>query len=804
MFSTRSSLRLIAVLFCSLAFSSCHRDPDKMKRKYFEGADKYFRNSKYREARIMYLSALKFDAKYGPAYYGLARADLKLNDLQETVRALRRTVELLPDSPERDDARVKLADIFLLYLREGPFQREVFEQASSLAAEILKRAPNSFDAHRIAGAISLVRLQDLSGRLPKEAQKQMLRAIAELEMANRIQPDQPDVLIPLVRCLEVSSRGAEAEKMLREALGRNQHNLAAYRDLQSYYVGTKRLNDALDILELAIKNNPKVSSLLIDLAHYYQAMDKPEESVKVIDGIAARSAEFPDAFVVAGDFYVGIGRLQDAIRQYEKGAAAFPAEKLSYQTRIVSAYAAYHRLADAGRINDAILKDYPKNVDALVRRAAILFETGDVKRSITELEGALRIAPSNPEAHFNLGRALLASKQPESARYQFTQAMRWAPGNNAARLALAQIELDAGEYGKAVLGADEALANQPKDLKARLIRSMGLRGLKKFDQSRAELNAILAVSPKYTEAMYQLGDVEQSVGHAKAAEAHYRKAYETNPANPQGLLAIAQLAIAQEQPERALKVIQAEIRKSPERPDLHLALASTAQRLRRFEVATSELEWLANKVQPNSVQYAEVEARLAECSLLRKDLQSALRQIEVARKLQPDNPMVLHNLGLIYDSLGRRNEARQVYEASLRLNEDDGVVLNNLAYLIAESGGDLDQALTFAQRARQKMPNELGFIDTIGWIYFKKNLPDNALEVFENLVRKKPDEPTFHYHLALVLLQKGQTFRARQELKAALASHPSLDESGKIAERLAGMSTALGLESSSAKTIAQR
>ena len=85
------------------------------------------------------------------------------------------------------------------------------------------------------------------------------------------------------------------------------------------------------------------------------------------------------------------------------------------------------------------------------------------------------------------------------------------------------------------------------------------------------------------------------------------------------------------------------------------------------------------------------------------------------------------------------------------------------------------------------MPKQLGFIDTIGWIYFKKNLPDNALEVFEDLVRKKPDEPMFRYHLALVLLQKGQSLRARQELQAALASHPSVKESGMIKVQLAKM-----------------
>ena len=785
MFRTRLSLRLMAVLFCSLAFFSCNRNPDLKKRKYMEGGDRYFRNGKYREARIMYRSALKVDAKNGPGHYALAQAELKLNNGQGTVEALRRAVELLQDSPERDDARVKLADACLGYLREVTFHPQVAEEASSLAAELLKRDPNSFHAHRIMGALSLVRLQDLSGRLPEEAREELARAIAELETANRIQPDQPDVLIPLVRCLEVSSRGRNAEKMLREAIGRNRHNLAAYRELQSYYTGTKHLKDARDILEKAIQDNPKESSFLIDLARSYQATGKPEEAVRVIEGLVARSSEFREAFVVAGDFYFGIGRPEDAIRQYEKGAAAFPADKVSYQTRMGGVYAAYHRLADAARINDAILKDHPKNVDALVRRAAILFETGDVTRSIQELEGALRIAPNNPEAHFNLGRALLAGKQPERARYEFTEAIRWAPGYNDARLALAQIELEGGEYGKAVAAADEAIANRPKDLKARLMRSLGLRGLKKFDESRAELKAILAVSPRDAEALYQLGGVEQNVGNAKGAEAYYRKAYQTNPANMRGLLALAELAIAQQRPERALQVIQAEIRKAPERLDLRLALASTGQRIRRLEVAIPELEWLATKVQPNSMQYAEVQARLAECSLLRKDLQTALKQIEVAHKLQPEDPLVLHNLGLIYDSLGRRKEARQFYEASLRLNQDDGVVLNNLAYLIAENSGDLDQALTFAQRAKQKMPKQAGFIDTIGWIYFKKNLPDNALEVFEELVRSKPDEPIFRYHLALVLLQKGEAVRARQELETALASHPSVEESGKIKEQLA-------------------
>jgi uncharacterized protein HemY len=62
---------------------------------------------------------------------------------------------------------------------------------------------------------------------------------------------------------------------------------------------------------------------------------------------------------------------------------------------------------------------------------------------------------------------------------------------------------------------------------------------------------------------------------------------------------------------------------------------------------------------------------------------------------------------------------------------ENPAALNNLAYLISETpGGDLTQALTLAQKANQKLPQAPEIADTLGWIYLKKNLTDNALEIF--------------------------------------------------------------------------
>ena len=786
----RAPLRLIAtVLLLAFGLSSCNRDPNAVKRRFLDGGNKYFQKGQYSQARIMYLSALKRDAKYGEAYYRLALAEIKLASIEQTLIALRRAVELLPEGPDREDARVKLADIYLGFLEHNRFQKQVATDTDLLADELLRRNPASFEGHRIRGTVALIRMKDLVSRLPGEASKQVALAIAELQAANQVRPLQPDVIVPLAGSLVAVGKSREAEDLLRQSIDQNKANLDVYRELRAYYLRSKRFDDAQKILESAVRSNPKESSLLIDMATYYWAIGKPREAAGVIDGMTARLKEFPNAFEIAGNFYVGLGRADEAIRQYEKGAVAFPSDKIKYQNRIAGVLMFGRRWDEARRVNDAILKERPKDVDALVRRAELQFQAGDIKGSIAQLEAALRLNPNNALARYDLGHALLANKQPERARYEFSEAIRWAPSNISARLELAQVQIDSGEFGKAVAGAEEALAYRPGDHTAHLIRAMGLRGMKKYEEARAELNSMLAARPDSPDALYQLASLDADLGRWKEAEAGYRKSYEANPVNTRGLMAMAASMVAHNQTTQALNILQAEVKKAPQRNDLHFALAAFADRVGHLDIAISELEGLLARIPPNSRGTTETLTLLSECYIKQQRYQKALPHIEAAHKLEPDNPAVLHYLGLVYDKLGRGADARKFYEASLKQNANDGIVLNNLAYLIVESGGDPDLALTYAQRARQEMPHELGFADTVGVIYLKKNLVDSALEIFEDLVRKNPGYPVFRLHLGEALLRKGETAKARKELQVALASKPSLEETARIKELLAKAGT---------------
>jgi Flp pilus assembly protein TadD len=179
-----------------------------------------------------------------------------------------------------------------------------------------------------------------------------------------------------------------------------------------------------------------------------------------------------------------------------------------------------------------------------------------------------------------------------------------------------------------------------------------------------------------------------------------------------------------------------------------------------------------------------IEYRQGLCLLSPEHAKEALTHLERARELLPKNSDIHRHLGYVYDLLGRPQDSQASYEKSLALDGENPVTLNNLAFQIAEHGGDLDLALTYAQRARSRMPDKPEIADTIAWIYLKKNLVAESLGIFSDLVEKNQNNPEFRYHYAFALLKSGDRGRARLELQAALAAGAPLDLKNRILELL--------------------
>ena len=127
-------------------------------------------------------------------------------------------------------------------------------------------------------------------------------------------------------------------------------------------------------------------------------------------------------------------------------------------------------------------------------------------------------------------------------------------------------------------------------------------------------------------------------------------------------------------------------------------------------------------------------------------------------------------------------QTRPLFDENAR---EYAMALNNLAYLEADQGVDLDQALAHAQRAQQRLPGNPDVQDTLALVYIRKNLTNDSIRMLRDLVSQRPDSAPFHLHLALALYQKGDRPRAKQELEAALRHQPSEKEQNRIRELLA-------------------
>ena len=772
-------MRSLVVILAGLTLVSCSRDPNAAKKRYLENGNKYFAKGKFKEASIMYRNALQKDQRYGPAYYRLAQTDLQLGRIPNALGELRRAIELIPkDQPEHIESQVRLAEIYLAFTRETQFLTEV----EGITKELLQRDPNSFDGHRLTADLDFVRAQSSfrDGR-PDQTEKLLTGAIAEYRKAISIKTPGPALKVQLARALAADRQFPEAEQIYKQLIGEDKTFVQAYNELYRVYLLQNKTAEAEQILKAGAANNPKQASFLVSLASYYSSRQRNDEMVATLNAIKGHAKDFDGAYLVVGDFYFRNGDLAEALTQYKEGMAADPKQKATYRKRMIEVLMRQNKRPEAADIAAAILKDNPKDSDARGLQASLLLDRGEVQKAISELQAVVNAVPDNFVARYNLGRAHVARGEWEQARQQFTEAIRERPDYLPPRLALAQLQAMRMEYEPALKSVAEILQIDKKNGPARMIEAAALLGEKKYAETRQLLEAVRQANPDSPDIDFSLGMVAMREGKLKEAEGIFHKAYAANPKDARGLVGLVETLAAQGHFDQGIQFLQSELAKSPTRTDLQMALGNLAVRAGNLDLAISQFHAVLNELDKNSNARGEVYLRLGVTLRRKGDLNGAILALGKAREALPVNSMVVNELALALQAADRKQEARQVYEQSIKLDPQNGLALNNLAFLIAEGGsGDLDQALTYAQRAKQVLPNLGEVSDTLGWIYLKKNMSDNAMDIFQGLVNKMPGNSTYRFHLGLAYAQKGDKPNALRELQQALRSSPAKDEENKI------------------------
>jgi Flp pilus assembly protein TadD len=229
------------------------------------------------------------------------------------------------------------------------------------------------------------------------------------------------------------------------------------------------------------------------------------------------------------------------------------------------------------------------------------------------------------------------------------------------------------------------------------------------------------------------------------------------------------------------------VQKNPTQATLRFTLANfEAEAASPLESGSEEKQALLADAEENYKKLVdspgmstEVLMRLGTVQRMLKRNNEALASFERAAKASPGNAEASLNEAMVLESLGQQEQARKVYTQTLGIDPGSVVALNNLAYLNADANRDLDQAMTYAERAKKRVPNNPNISDTLGYVYYRKNLTEEAIRELETAVNGDPKNANYRLHLAMALLKRGDKAGAKREAENALRT-ANTDQQDKI------------------------
>lgn len=344
--------------------------------------------------------------------------------------------------------------------------------------------------------------------------------------------------------------------------------------------------------------------------------------------------------------------------------------------------------------------------------------------------------------------------------------------------------LEAGDNAGAQRFAEEARQAQPENLEARVALVRALIASGNSSRAQAEIALLLTQAPDVAIVHALSGMHQQRVNNPNAARLAYERALELSPGLLEAISGLTYLDLAARDTAAAITRLESEIARQPDNPNLFVLL-SRSHSAAGDPAKQEEALRRAVSVDP---RFTTGYAMLAELYVKQRRLDQARAEYEAIATRDPSNLTAATMVGILLAQQGKRDEAIKAYQSAVSGPNFNPVAANNLAYMYADQGTNLDEALQLATSAKQRLPNDPGIDDTIGWIYYKKNLPTLAIKPLESALKLLPNNAELLVHLGLTYAKLGEKVKARETLERALKLDPHVVGSDEAKRVLASLS----------------
>ncbi len=771
----RSSLyyaTLLSILLAAVfAVSGCS-SPEKEKIAHVEKGEVYLKDEKFQEASLEFRNAIQIDERFAAAHWGLARAFEGLQRFPEAFDELRKTTELDADN---FDARVKLGNYYIAVAKGRP---ELTAEAERLAKEILQKDANHVEGHILMGSVFF-------------AQNERDKALAEMNRAIELDPKRVESYLSLARFYIVTHDNAKAEDTFKRAISVGYNSGLAHTEYGKFLVQLNRTAEAEAEMSKAVEVEPTNRASRFVLASFYlvhKQLDKAEVAYKAL---AELTKDKPEGRAVLADFYSSVNRLDEAINLYRDIIEQSPDFT---QGRYRLGEIMIMRGDTAGAINqiDEILQRDQHDRQALLLRARVRVQTGQSTDLLAALEDLKEVLIQEPnsraglyfmaQANFNLGNV-------DEARAFAGDLERYYPDYLPAKLMQVQIRLASGDSKSAARLSTELIdrVNQTApdrnsspqmlaEMKAKAYISRGSASLQIGNAAAARKDFIAArdAVPGDTYPIISLASVSLAENKPDEAVSFFENALAIDATNFNALSGLIRLYASKGEVNKAHSRLDQVLNSYPANASLHYLKAQAYG----YEHNSGQAEVELRKTLEIDSNYIAAYSALGALFINTNQQDRAIAEYQKILEHRPENATAYTLIGMLDDSRQNYDAAAESYRKALGKDQNAVIAANNLAWLYAVNGkGNLDEAVRLAQGVVQKNPSIPGFVDTLGWVYYKKGLYGAAVEQLQKAVAL--DErivkngvgnatPDYHFHLGMALKARGDKEAARRELEQAV------------------------------------
>ena len=778
---TNTCVRSAAIVIASLALlglGGCGGAEARLA-SYLERGDQYFAVRNFEKARVEFSNALQIDPKNADARYMSGRVAEKLNNPREAVGQYQAAID---SNPNHIESRAALGRLFLF----GGLP----ERAAEIIEPGLASAPDSASLLTVRGAAKAQKGDTQGAFADAEAalragpaDEYALALLASLYRQNRQNdkaievvrtgleklPDNVDLRVVLAD-LELQQNHPEAaEEQLRKTVELQPGVVSHWQRLARFYLLTRNNDAAEQAMRNGIEALPDSLDAKLALVEFLAVQRGAGDAEKQMQEFIAADESNDDLKLALGRFHEGRknnDRAEVVYREVISHAGERP-QGLAARNRIAALRVQANDVPGAEQLIAEVLKENPRDNDALILRANLALGRNDAPGAIADLRSVLRDQPNAVPVMRALARAHQMNNESALAEETLRTASEANPRDATTRLDVASLLVQSGRLEQARPLLEKLVTDAPDNLQAieGLFRVQA--GLKDLAAARATAAGLQRVRPDLAIGFYFSGLVDESERKMEVAGAAYDKALEIQPDGAEPLAAAVRVDIARKRPERALERLDAVIRQFPGNVVARNLKGELLASQKRFDDAAASFAEAIARAPQWWVPYRG----LALSHLGSRDTEGAVAALSQGVEKTQGAPGLASDLAALYERLGRLDEAIKVYEGLVARNPGSAPASNNLAMLLASYKSDtasLDRALQLAEKLAGSL--EPTFVNTRGWVRYKRGEYQQALPLLQQAVDTAPDSPLMRYHLGMAQLRLGDRDAARRNLEVAVAA----------------------------------